>query len=404
MSAIPVRLTSIEGDGILDCFFDLLWTKVGVQSLSLRIPETVIFKYKQPYAWYFTSTDGTIKRKARANLTVGKISENFLKARSCEIVASFIYTSNGTVVTDHFCISRFSEFLHSRDIPDGVLQKFVKPNGARNHILHAFWSPQICIVEKYENFTSLEDKTKTVNEKAGTFEMHAVNAGPAPVHGLRAPAEVARMARLIVSHIFKVSLGRVQISRLAMVLKQDYKDRFVLLFVTSSRISNFQSPLEKSAKFCISKIPGSKCGMCMKSSAQDGVCADCFLKPAEEQKENNWDFLKGTQPLDPVKTKNRTEETRQKIIEKKWRKREEAKSAPVVKLKNFHVSHVQQRLRDTACSRRSLENLLSKYAQQNPSQLIGISGESDLDLKIPQISDNLRTSALTYMREIAKAI
>ena len=399
MSLIPVRLANIEGDGLLDSFYELLWSKAGTESLSIRIPETVIFKYKQPYAWFFTSTDGTIKRKSRGNLTVAKISEVFLKNQSCGIIASFMRTSNGIVITEHFDISRFSDFLQSRSIPDGVLLKFVKPRGDRNHLLHAFWSPQICIVEKYENSITLGDSNKSAAAKAGTFELHALNAGPAPVHGLRAPAEVARIARSIASHVLKVTGGAVEMSRLALTVKQDYKDRFVLLFVTSSRISDFQSPLETRTKFCISKIPGSKCGMCMKFTAQDGVCVDCFLRPAAVD-ENI--FLKGTQSLDPSKIKIRTDETRQKILKKRSEKRE-VKSAPVIKLRNFHVSHVQQRLRDTACARRSLEGLLKKYSEHNPSQLIGIAEDSE-DLKIPEISDNLRTSALTYMREIAKAI
>jgi hypothetical protein len=97
---MSLRTSEIEGDGLLDSFFEILWSKIGTESCSLRIPESVIFKYRQPYAWFFTSTDGSIKRKSRVNLTTVKILEIFLKRKNAGgIVASFHRSLNGSVVS-----------------------------------------------------------------------------------------------------------------------------------------------------------------------------------------------------------------------------------------------------------------------------------------------------------------
>jgi hypothetical protein len=73
---------SIEGDGVCDNIFHLLWErdlKNGGSVPSVTIPHTIIFKYKQPTFWYFSSLDGSIKRKTKAKLSAAKIQEELTK-------------------------------------------------------------------------------------------------------------------------------------------------------------------------------------------------------------------------------------------------------------------------------------------------------------------------------------
>ena len=47
-------------DGINEEFFSLLWAKDELNfGPSINIPDTIFFKFGQPVAWYFTSTQGT---------------------------------------------------------------------------------------------------------------------------------------------------------------------------------------------------------------------------------------------------------------------------------------------------------------------------------------------------------
>ena len=123
---------TLQGDGINFDFFNMLWSKsddcdrndVGFESSDncfhgrtgkkenpiLRVPDTVIFQFGQPYQWYFTSKNGgadknktTILRKRRANLTLAKIKEVFLskagKVGDDDVVAYFISSNRGTDTT-----------------------------------------------------------------------------------------------------------------------------------------------------------------------------------------------------------------------------------------------------------------------------------------------------------------
>ena len=57
---------SILNDGINEEFFRLMWLKDELNfGPSLNIPDTIIVKYGQPTAWYFTAQNGRIKKKNR---------------------------------------------------------------------------------------------------------------------------------------------------------------------------------------------------------------------------------------------------------------------------------------------------------------------------------------------------
>merc|ERR1719183_706928 len=85
----------LEGDGVGDRLFELLWKRdlFSDSALALRIPDTVIFRYSAPSVWYFTSVDGTIKRKTKAKVNSDHIFEEFLKhASSSGILACYTYS------------------------------------------------------------------------------------------------------------------------------------------------------------------------------------------------------------------------------------------------------------------------------------------------------------------------
>ena len=86
---------SLEGDGIIENIYHFLWTKdltFNTQH-SIYIPQTIIYKYRKPLFWYFTSVvDHKLKKKNPDKLNKEHIKNVFLKNISKSgIVCYFIY-------------------------------------------------------------------------------------------------------------------------------------------------------------------------------------------------------------------------------------------------------------------------------------------------------------------------
>lgn len=78
--------------------FHYLWTKDALNRnpSDAKVPHTVIYRHRQAYAWFFTSKDGSIKRKNKQNLFNSHIEQAFLKAKApnCDVVAKFVDLSS----------------------------------------------------------------------------------------------------------------------------------------------------------------------------------------------------------------------------------------------------------------------------------------------------------------------
>lgn len=86
-------MSHIEGDGIIEDIYYLLWRKDSPynEKLNLRIPDTVIFRKGRPMAWYYTTSEGSVMRKKQPSLVYPEIQKKFTKgAKEGEIVAYFV--------------------------------------------------------------------------------------------------------------------------------------------------------------------------------------------------------------------------------------------------------------------------------------------------------------------------
>ena len=80
----------LEGDGISDVLLSWLHTKDELgYGPSLRMPDTIVYKFGQPVHWYFTSVSGKLKKKNKQNLANVRIEEVFNK-RNSELVAYYM--------------------------------------------------------------------------------------------------------------------------------------------------------------------------------------------------------------------------------------------------------------------------------------------------------------------------
>ena len=85
----------LEGDGVIDNLYHFLWAKdtIFYTDPSIYIPHTILYKYRKPSYWYFTSVvDHKLKKKNPGKLNNQHIKEVFLKHVSKSgIVCYFIY-------------------------------------------------------------------------------------------------------------------------------------------------------------------------------------------------------------------------------------------------------------------------------------------------------------------------
>ena len=60
----------------MDTLFSYLWQRdeLGCGASNVSIPDTIVFRHRQPAFWFFTSKDGSLKRRNRANVTNAKIA------------------------------------------------------------------------------------------------------------------------------------------------------------------------------------------------------------------------------------------------------------------------------------------------------------------------------------------
>jgi hypothetical protein len=130
---------TLNDDGICEDFFNLVWMRDELNfGPAINIPDTVVFKYGQPTQWYFTATDGRIKRKNRQNLINARIEEAFSKyILGYDVVATFISlttdknpeTGKSQPSTVQFLDkAALNEFLYSsKKDCSGIIHLFIDP-------------------------------------------------------------------------------------------------------------------------------------------------------------------------------------------------------------------------------------------------------------------------------------
>ncbi|OMJ80350.1 hypothetical protein SteCoe_15939 [Stentor coeruleus] len=233
---------SFDGDGLLDIIYQYIWTKTpqdtGVRGFS--IPDTIIYKYQQPRSWYFTSLDGSIKKRAKDKLKIQHIEKSFLKNVSRSgIVAWYLYIEAKTRIVEFLNTDDFKHFLHYRKkAEEGILQKFIDPKGEKNTLIQMIWTPQVCLFELRENLKDLYDVRYDIYERAVTFEGEEFHSTSRQICSKELKSYMQTIINKLVEHINRVSLGRMPINRMVLHFKQSKNDTLWLIRSCSIRRSN----------------------------------------------------------------------------------------------------------------------------------------------------------------------
>jgi len=242
----------LEGDGCVVSLFHYIWSK-NQQKKScplVNVPDTIVYKYRQPAYWYFTSKDpaGGIKMKNKQNLGNVRVEESLCNKPGNshnEVVAYYISSENtpsGTVTTiEHFDSNGLRDFLYNHEKENnGILQRFVDSKGSNNTIFRAIWSPNVFHVERRTNVLDLGDRKHAMHQRVVTFEGDEHFSTPLTVTDTLFGSQVQRICESIVDHcsVHLHAQGQAaHVSRMVLHFKVDDSNRVWFLWCSSVRLS-----------------------------------------------------------------------------------------------------------------------------------------------------------------------
>jgi len=233
----------LEGDGISDVLLSWLHTKDELgYGPSLRMPDTIVYKFGQPVHWYFTSVSGKLKKKNKQNLANVRIEEVFNK-RNSELVAYYMSEvavqgrAEKVTAIEYFDRRGLHEFLYNRwKENDGILQHFVEPKGVHNAIIRAIWSPKVCLLERRVNSKQLYDQRYGLYERAVTYDGPEHFSIASPLRGTALPSQIQRLCENLVAHVTEVSFQKCCVARMVANFKVDSRGRIWFLWSDSIRL------------------------------------------------------------------------------------------------------------------------------------------------------------------------
>lgn len=294
-----------DHDGFTEAFYHLLWAKNfnGEPCPEVLVPDTIIYKYRIPAYWYFTGSDGRLKRKAKANIKNELILKSFCAAARSDrdVVAMHICehplnpeaaessdeppAATETVVR-YFDKAGLKDFLFKEEKSnDGCLQKFVRPKGLFNSMIQAAWSPQMCLLERRVNLCPLLSGRAPLQERCCTYEGSEHLSQIAPVRGTLLADRIQHLCMELVGHIAATSYLKQRISRMLLNFKTDVEDNVWFLWCASVRISSeSDDPAATVASAAPAAAPkrsdATLSSASMRSSASTGQLAPVCLNPA----------------------------------------------------------------------------------------------------------------------------
>jgi len=236
-----------EGDGVVDSIYHYLWTKnTQLETCpNVVIPNTVVYKYRQPAYWYYSSSDQQMKMRKKGEMTNQKIYDSFRKRKNptCEVVAYYISTrenDDGREMTsmEYFDEAGLHDFLFNRQKEhNGIIQKFIDPKGKSNAIIRAIWSPKLCLLEQRVNLKPVNDGRYDMYERCVTYEGAEHQSMNAPVRGIYLPSRLQTICDSIVDHVMRTSSQHYRISRMVLNFKLDHNNKLWLLWCSSMRLA-----------------------------------------------------------------------------------------------------------------------------------------------------------------------
>lgn len=240
-------------DSILHTFFQILWEKARSRRTlgGVRIPDTVVFSHSRVADWYFTSKDGSIRKKGHLKLSSANVLEQFekrAKKNKSSVVGVLLERDVGRedgLKTRHMDLASVRQFLGEGG-GSGTLQSFVEPkveSGAvHNNEIVLNWTPNVFYVEKKKNLCDIAKESKGSLDERTTVEETAKNVNVAPLVSSRVTAELEAVCQEIALHVEAISKPSVRLASIGLHAKVDANDQLWVLFCSSFRIISVEQP------------------------------------------------------------------------------------------------------------------------------------------------------------------
>jgi len=268
-----------------------------------HLPQTVVYKASSPCAWYFTSAQtGKILKKSKHNLLSRRIEEEFTKQTLAgDIVAYYLTLPNAFQEEDdqpfpapaaasspssssssssppaagdirrtgasgagsppfgtgtgsaagndddarieYFDRAGLHRFLFNRSKDCGLLQQFIEPQGPRNSVIRAIWSPKLCIAERRLNLRNIWDRRYGLYERAVTYEGPDHHSQATPLKGHVLSTLIQHVCKELVEHIAEITFQKQRIARCVLNFKMDSRGRLFFLWSSSIRLEDSSTPI-----------------------------------------------------------------------------------------------------------------------------------------------------------------
>jgi len=249
----PAYGPRLHGEGYIDSIYGYLWSKSLKSQLAcpyVSLPHTVIYKHGAIAQWFHTANDGQLERRRKTYLK----SEDVLEMLGANgrlddphtVIAQFITPpaddddakSGIAAKIEYWNYAELCDFLEREPKPTAaILQAFVSPNGPSNHILRAFWSPSMLMLEQRDNKYTLDDTHVTMSERCCTFDGASHLTEEVPARDKSLIQEVERQLRAVSEHIIGITTGRAKIARMVVFFKLGADGRVWLLWCDSLSLS-----------------------------------------------------------------------------------------------------------------------------------------------------------------------
>jgi len=169
-----LRWNALEGEGqAYHNLFYYLWVSdesADQATLGVRIPETVIIKKGKVEQVLYCDDHGRVNKNDEVK-TVADVKSLFrgrskVTQQTTTVAALFLGLPDRdkNVAVQYLSWTELDRFLEQRLLPEGILQRFIAPNGQYNVTLQANWSPSFFSMEKFTSLLRISDRSRTANE------------------------------------------------------------------------------------------------------------------------------------------------------------------------------------------------------------------------------------------------
>lgn len=196
---------------------------------QIRIPETVFYRWAQPYFWYNTDKKDILNRLPRDRIQMDVVKQSFLsKTLPSGITALYINPQERKVKEEEYIQFEYMTkedtdhvFYQREKTLNCIIQQIVPPINDQNHLIQVKWCNRFTIVTRRVNINNINKKDNDIVSKMATFDGSFHLSITDPICSPFLEDLIDTTCANIASHIQTVSGGNIRISRMTLYFRID---------------------------------------------------------------------------------------------------------------------------------------------------------------------------------------